>query len=43
LDIHHPFLITFRQQKILLVAIDYFTKCVKADPLKTIIEKKWRM
>ena len=35
-----PFPIASTQRKFLLVATDYFTKWVKAEPLATIIEKK---
>jgi hypothetical protein len=34
-----PFPIGRRQLKFLVVAIDYFTKWVEAEPLATIIEK----
>ena len=34
-----PFPIGRRQLKFLIVAIDYFTKWVEAEPLATIIEK----
>ena len=39
LDIMGPFSIGRRQLKFLVVAIDYFTKWVKAEPLTTITEK----
>uniref|UniRef100_A0A2N9IUA0 Uncharacterized protein n=1 Tax=Fagus sylvatica TaxID=28930 RepID=A0A2N9IUA0_FAGSY len=39
LDIMGPFPIGRRQLKFLVVAIDYFTKWVEAEPLATIIEK----
>uniref|UniRef100_A0A2N9J973 Integrase catalytic domain-containing protein n=1 Tax=Fagus sylvatica TaxID=28930 RepID=A0A2N9J973_FAGSY len=39
LDIIGPFPIERRQLKILVVAIDYFTKWVEAEPLATITEK----
>ena len=39
LDIIGPFLITIKQQKFLVVGIDYFTKWVEAKALVTITEK----
>ena len=39
LDIMGPFPIGRRQLKFLVVAIDYFTKWVEAEPLATITEK----
>ena len=39
LDIMGPFPIGRHQLKFLIVAIDYFTKWVEAEPLATIIEK----
>ena len=39
LDIMSPFLTALRQQKFLVVSIDYFTKWVEAEPFATIMEK----
>ena len=39
LDIMGPFPVGTKQAKILVVAIDYFTKWVEAEPLATISEK----
>ena len=40
MDILGPFPVTSGQRKFLLVAIDYFTKWVEAEPLAKIIEAK---
>ena len=42
LDIMGPFPTALRQQKFLVVGIDYFTKWVEAKPLATITEKSIR-
>uniref|UniRef100_A0A2N9E2N4 RNase H type-1 domain-containing protein n=1 Tax=Fagus sylvatica TaxID=28930 RepID=A0A2N9E2N4_FAGSY len=39
LDIMGPFPVGMKQEKFLVVAIDYFTKWVEAEPLATISEK----
>ena len=39
LDIMGPFPAGTKQEKILVVAIDYITKWVEAEPLETIIER----
>ena len=39
LDIMGPFLTGVRQQKFLVVGIDYFTKWVEAEALATITER----
>ena len=39
LDIMGPFPIGRRQLKFVVVTIDYFTKCVKAEPLAMITER----
>ena len=40
MDILGPFSLASRQRKFLLVAIDYFTKWVEAEPLALIMENK---
>ena len=40
MDILGPFPIASGQRKFLLVAVDYFTKWVEAEPLATITDKK---
>ena len=39
LDILGPFLIGTRHMKFLVVGIDYFTKCVEAEPLASITQQ----
>lgn len=40
MDIRGPFHIATAQRKFLIVAIDYFTKCVEAKPLAMITTKQ---